>query len=91
MIPTVCDKERLVMIVQTQTTNLLSDKTNFQNKIPTKGQNNYTKQQIRRIKKFILGFFLHTEICPKIHTKLSYSQTKQREGWIHCWTSIWLD
>ena len=54
-------------------TNLLSDKTNFQNKIRSKGKNNHTKQQIRRRKDSYWDIYVHKDILKETHKTFRHS------------------
>ena len=65
-------------IVLTHATNLLSDKANFQNKILTKGQNNHTKQQIRRRKNSYRDIYLHRDIPKETHK--TFRQSDETDG-----------
>ena len=80
-------------IVQTQPTNLLSDKTNFQNKILTKGQNNHTKQQIRRRKNSYWDIYICTQRFTQRNTQdfQTDKTDKWRDGPIDGKTCGWTD
>ena len=73
-----------------QKTNLLSDKTNFQNRIQSKGKTIIQNKQIRRRKDSYWNIYVHKGILKETHKTFRQSD-KQTNGGTDGQTCGWAD
>ena len=97
IMPLVCDKERAgEYCINTRAgedfinakTNLLSDKTNFQNKIQSKEKTIIQNKQIRRRKDSYWDIYVHKGILKKTHK--TFRQSDKTNKWRDEWADMWL-